>query len=430
MSLLVILLGFIHSTSSSNFIFFLRKNLIFFRYTFQDAHLKLDLEHYIGEGLKLAIIGFTDNDWSIRNSSLMVYSAIINRMFVKSNDNKINHKNKLNIIQFFLRAPNLIKFFIEEIEKFSKSNEFNQYPSLYPICLIFSKLLPYDMKDDSLADNKDIKKVSDVHISQSRVILPSEIKTFKNLLLSCTGHKNYLGRVLVARALVPFIPINKLDEVFQKLIPLKAKEIKKNHNKTQGMLLVCKYTLRNFLGIYESSNYSLELEKPTEEIYGNIVQALADRQSEFVGLKCTPVFLNFVEIVIELKKHENPDKGLVFDYGNFEALIQKCEEILKNVYNGKQIRAVFDLCESELIDRITRFMMGYYQEKGGNLTENFLSNVDNILENKMNMLNTDDTNPLVSLYEVINELNQVIEKIIILRRNLSLWQPRKGSSFT
>lgn len=370
--------------------------------------MKLDLEHYIGEGLRLAIIGFTDNDWSIRNSSLMVYSAIINRMFVKGNGNKINHKNRLNIIQFFLRAPNLIKFFIEEIDKFSKSNELNQYPSLYPICLIFSKLLPYDMKDDSINENKEIKKVSDVHISQSRVILPSEIKTFKNLLLNCTGHKNYLGRVLVARALVPFIPINKLDEVFDSLIPSTEAEVKKDHNKTQGLLLVCRYTLRNFLGIYESSNYSLELEKPTEEIYNNIANVLSQKQEAFINLKCTPVFLNFVEIVLELRKHSNGAKGLKFDYSNFEALIQRSEQILKQVYNGEPIRAVFDMCESQLIDRITRFILEYYQSKDQKLTHEFLTSVDNILAEKMDMLNNDDTNPIVSLFEVINNLSTVI----------------------
>lgn len=58
------------------------------KYTFQDSDLKLDLEHYIGKGLKLAIIGFTDNDWSIRNSSLMLYSAILGRLFPKGHDQK------------------------------------------------------------------------------------------------------------------------------------------------------------------------------------------------------------------------------------------------------------------------------------------------------------------------------------------------------
>ena len=375
------------------------------KYCFQDAQLKLDLEHYIGEGLKLAIIGFTDNDWSIRNSSLMVYSAIISRMFVKSNENKVSNKNKLNIIQFFLRAPNLIKFFTEEIQKFSNSTEFNQYPSLYPICLIFSKLLPYDMKDDSLADNSNINKLDDVQKTQSRVILPSEIKTFKTLLLGCTGHQNYLGRVLVARAIVPFIPINRLDEVIDDLVSGDRKVIIKDHNKAQGALLISKFVLRNFMGLCKHSNYSLELDKPTSETYGNIVRLLAAKQKAYIGLKCTPVFLNYLEVVIELARNSSQESGFEFDYGLFggEGLIERAERLVKAVFDGGALRAVFDVCESELVDRVVRFLVEFYRRVGDGRLGGLLDLSDLVLEGKLGMLNEDDTNPFVSLYDAVNE---------------------------
>lgn len=45
------------------------------------------------------------------------------------------------------------------------------------------------MKDDSVDNvNKELSTVKDTGEDERRVILPSEIKTFKNLLLSCTGH--------------------------------------------------------------------------------------------------------------------------------------------------------------------------------------------------------------------------------------------------
>jgi hypothetical protein len=377
------------------------------KFTFQDSALKLDLEHYIGDGLKLAIIGFTDNDWSIRNSSLMVYSAIIWRMFTKSNENKLNHKNKLNIIQFFLRAPNLITFFTQEIEKFSNSTEFNQYPSLYPICLIFSKLLPYDMKDDSLSDNSKMEMVDDVKLNQSRVILPSEIKKFKNLLLSCTGHANYLGRVLVARAIVPFIPINNLSQVLGDLIISKKKLIKKNHNKAQGILLVSKFVLRNFLGLCKSSNYSLELEEPTTITYTKILDVLAKSQHAYLKLKCTPVFLNFVEVVMEMSEEKNLDEGLVFDYSKFEPLISRSEEILKTIFDGTCLRQVFDVCGTELVDRLIRFVMEFYRATDKTKLVAFVEMVESVMLNKLDMLSEDDTNPLVSFFQTLNSLPKV-----------------------
>jgi len=36
---------------------------------FQDSSLKLDLQHFVGNGLMTAIVGFSHNDWSVRNSS-------------------------------------------------------------------------------------------------------------------------------------------------------------------------------------------------------------------------------------------------------------------------------------------------------------------------------------------------------------------------
>ena len=165
---------------------------------------------------------------------------------------------------------------MEEIEKFSKSKEFNQYPSLYPICLIFSKLLPYDMKDDSVSENSEIKKVEDVAISQSRVILPSEIKRFKDLLLSCAGHSNYLGRVLVARAIVPFIPIHKIDTKIDSFLLETKEEITKDHNKAQGLLLISKFVIKNFLNLCQFSNFSLELEVIFLIFFNKLVRRTGD----------------------------------------------------------------------------------------------------------------------------------------------------------
>ena len=282
----------------------------------------MDLEHYIGKGLMLAIIGFTDNDWSIRNSSLMLYSAILGRLFPKGNEERPSFKNKLNIIQFFIRAPNLIKFFAEEIQKFKNSDQFNQYPSLYPICLIFSKLLPYDMKDDSVeCNNKELETVEDLQLDERRIILPSEIKTFKNLLLDCTGHQNYLGRVLVARAMVPFIPVNKMVAKIDDLIIGKRKDIKKDHNKAQGLLLVAKFVLSNFLKISKNSNYGLELDVSTQEIYEGLMEVLAAKQKAYTKLSCTPVFLNFVEILLVMMENQDPENGLIFKFEKFAPTI-------------------------------------------------------------------------------------------------------------
>jgi hypothetical protein len=120
---------------------------------FQDGSLRQDVEKYIGEGFTIAIRGFSTLDWGIRNSSLMLFSSLVKRT-LGANKTVSQHslKSCMNIVEFFTRAPELLDFFRKEIEFFvangNASN--NMYPSIYPIALIFSKLLPYDLKNSFL----------------------------------------------------------------------------------------------------------------------------------------------------------------------------------------------------------------------------------------------------------------------------------------
>jgi hypothetical protein len=70
-----------------------------------------------------AIVGFSHNDWSVRNSSLALYSGIIRRMFGFMDEDQQSIKNSLNIVQFFLRAPNLINFFFDEVNSYLNDPE-------------------------------------------------------------------------------------------------------------------------------------------------------------------------------------------------------------------------------------------------------------------------------------------------------------------
>jgi hypothetical protein len=251
------------------------------RVVFQDAELKQDMEHYIGQGLALAIRGFSDNDWSVRNSSLMLYSAIMKRLFPNvSNEAQANYRSGLNVIQFFvLRAPSLLKFFFDEILDFSKrSGDHNMYPTIYPISLLLSKLLPYDMnaneeekeqkEPEQNANEEEIKvvpsvkqdyKLNDIDDgNKTRFVTANEINQFRGLLLSCAGNKNFLGRVLVARALVPFVAFNDVSSFLDSILPKTYADIKKDHNTAHGRLLIAKFVVNNFKHVCLSSSFTFE----------------------------------------------------------------------------------------------------------------------------------------------------------------------------
>lgn len=259
------------------------------RIIFQDAELKKDMEHFMGQGLALAIRGFSNNDWSIRNSSLMLYSAIMKRLFPSiSNDNQMKSRNGLNVIQFFvLRAPSLLKFFFDEILEFSrKKTEHNMYPTIYPISLILSKLLPYDMKaDEKLDDEDEGREDGEGEIAQgkgegsgeggpqeeqgykldeiddgnkNRFVTATEINQFRGMLLECAGCKNFLGRVLVARAIVPFVSFNEAASFLDSILPKTAEQIKKDHNLAHGKLLISKFVINNFKQVCLGSDFTFE----------------------------------------------------------------------------------------------------------------------------------------------------------------------------
>lgn len=177
-------------------------------------------------------------------------------MFGLMDEDQQSIKNSLNIVQFFLRAPNLINFFFDEINSYLNDPEkqLNMYPTLYPICLILSRLLPYDMKNDDMKflenqQNEDMEtdreEVEVSSFKDSRIITTQEIRQFYNLLLRCANNNNYLGRLLVARAIIPFIPIDDIFFHIKQIYPKSINTIKRNHNQAHGRILIVKFAMRN-----------------------------------------------------------------------------------------------------------------------------------------------------------------------------------------
>lgn len=104
---------------------------------------------------------------------------------------------------------------------------------------------------------------------------------------------------------------------------------------------------------------------------------------------------------------EDLSRGLAVDYTKFQPLIARCESILKGVFNGEPIRSAFDICESELIDRIIKLIFSYYSKKGNEENQSEMASlVDKVLIN-CETLDEEDTNPLVSFLATVNNLPDV-----------------------
>lgn len=101
---------------------------------FQDSDLKFELDPFVAEGFIRSIKGFSTEDWGVRNSSLMLFSALALRT--------LGPKPRLNLLEFFKRCPSLIEFFESELKSYILNKV--MYPPIYPIALLLSRMVPFD----------------------------------------------------------------------------------------------------------------------------------------------------------------------------------------------------------------------------------------------------------------------------------------------
>ena len=79
----------------------------------------------------------------MRNSSLMLFTVLANR--------SVGIKPTYNLLEFFHRCPYLLEFFSEQLHNLRLNT---MYPPLYPIVLLLSRLLPFDLSERVKLPNK------------------------------------------------------------------------------------------------------------------------------------------------------------------------------------------------------------------------------------------------------------------------------------
>lgn len=138
------------------------------------------------------------------------------------------------------------------------------YPSLYPIALIMSRLLPYDLKNNYLkraiqAEEQELQAnqdESDEAREHKKYVTMDELRKFLPLFIKAAHNKNYMGRLMCARAVLPFVPYETIiDHVIGLLEMNNLREIsvlKSDHNFAHGLLLQIYYTIKNHFKLQES----------------------------------------------------------------------------------------------------------------------------------------------------------------------------------
>ncbi|NXT67659.1 THADA protein, partial [Chaetops frenatus] len=173
------------------------------RALYRDTRLGENIMPYVADGIKASILGFRSPVWAVRNSSTLLFSALITRIFgVKRGKDENSKKNRMTGREFFSRFPSLYPFLLKQLEVVtntlnSEAEELKIHPSLFLLLLILGRLYPSPM-DGS-------------HSALSTA-------PFIPFIIRCGHSPVYRCREMSGRALVPFVMANEIPHTLLALL--------------------------------------------------------------------------------------------------------------------------------------------------------------------------------------------------------------------
>ncbi|XP_004554638.3 thyroid adenoma-associated protein [Maylandia zebra] len=203
------------------------------RALYRDTRLGENIVPFVSEGMQAAVLGFTSPVWAVRNSSTLLFSTLITRIFgVKKGKDEHSKKNRMTGREFFTRFPALYPFLLNQLEEAaatveSDSGQVKLHPSLFLLLLVLSRLYPSPMDGSSS---------------------PLGLAPFMPFIMRCGRSAVYRTREMAARALVPFVLVTQIPSTVQTLLqelPLEPGP-KLQQNRIHGTLLQVLFLLRSY----------------------------------------------------------------------------------------------------------------------------------------------------------------------------------------
>ncbi|NXR29987.1 THADA protein, partial [Zosterops hypoxanthus] len=204
------------------------------RALYRDTRLGENIMPYVADGIKASILGFMSPVWAVRNSSTLLFSALITRIFgVKRGKDENSKKNRMTGREFFSRFPSLYPFLLKQLEVVtntlnSEAEDLKIHPSLFLLLLILGRLYPSPM-DGS-------------HSALSTA-------PFVPFIIRCGHSPVYRCREMSGRALVPFVMANELPHTVLALLRGLPDSTTQGmrHNTVHGTLLQVFQLLQSYL---------------------------------------------------------------------------------------------------------------------------------------------------------------------------------------
>ncbi|XP_076259481.1 thyroid adenoma-associated protein homolog isoform X2 [Rhynchophorus ferrugineus] len=176
---------------------------------------------YVGRGVILAIRGFKSDAWGIRNSSTLLFSALMVRLFGvqrTADEDKMCIKNKLTVRVFFMRYQVLYSFILNTLADECRNNS---SLVLHPILMILGRLYPSNFEDDNCE--------------------MSECLPYINI---CLSNPVYKTRDAAAKASIAFIDFSNIQEHIEMSF-IKISDQGICDNECHGLLLQLYYIFKH-----------------------------------------------------------------------------------------------------------------------------------------------------------------------------------------
>uniref|UniRef100_A0A8C7FJR4 tRNA (32-2'-O)-methyltransferase regulator THADA n=1 Tax=Oncorhynchus kisutch TaxID=8019 RepID=A0A8C7FJR4_ONCKI len=203
------------------------------RALYRDTRLGENIIPFVSEGVQAAVLGFTSPVWAVRNSSTLLFSTLITRIFgVKKGKDEHSKENRMTGREFFTRFPALYPFLLSQLEEAAASVDSDRgqvilHPSLFLLLLVLGRLFPSPMDGSSS---------------------PLGLAPFMPFIIRCGRSAVYRTREMAARALVPFVMVTQVPSTIQTLLedlPLEAGP-RTQQNHIHGILLQVLFLLRSY----------------------------------------------------------------------------------------------------------------------------------------------------------------------------------------
>ncbi|XP_029377385.1 thyroid adenoma-associated protein isoform X2 [Echeneis naucrates] len=203
------------------------------RALYRDTRLGENIIPFVSDGMQAAVLGFISPVWAVRNSSTLLFSTLITRIFgVKKGKDEHSKKNRMTGREFFTRFPALYPFLLTQLEEAaatvdSDSGQVKLHPSLFLLLLVLSRLYPSPMDGSSS---------------------PLGLSPFMPFIIRCGRSAVYRTREMAARALVPFVLVTQLPATVRSLLQELPAEPgpTMQHNHIHGTLLQVLFLLHSY----------------------------------------------------------------------------------------------------------------------------------------------------------------------------------------